>query len=140
LAKYQPLPLAKGVILYFLLNDLILELDPTRMLHPLEADRFSALSLDYIAQLGKEMFAEDTQAHRRNPERARRLAYLINLKMPRINAAQFFIVAPGGGIETVDASFKSLNDLAMAAMYEQQMRGQLDATKVDYEVWRRMAA
>ncbi len=126
--------------MFFLLNDLILDIDSSRMLNPLDADRFSALSLDYIAQLGKEMFAEDVNAHRRNPERARRLAYLINLKMPRINAAQFFITAPGGGLESVDASFKSLNEMAMGMMYDQQMRGQLDANKVDYEVWHRMAA
>ncbi|OYW80225.1 MAG: hypothetical protein B7Z26_06805, partial [Asticcacaulis sp. 32-58-5] len=76
--------------MYFLLNDLVLELEPSTMMHPLDAERFEALSLDYIAQLGKEMFAQDPQAHRKNPERARRLAYLIQLKMPRVNAAQFF--------------------------------------------------
>ena len=125
--------------LYFLLNDIVLSLEPGSMAHPLEEDRFSALSADYIAQLGKEMFAENPNAHRQNAERARRLAYLIQLKMPRINAASF--LATGDGVpEHVDAAFKSLNELAMGAMYEQQMRGQLDARKVDYEVWRRMAA
>ena len=126
--------------MYFLLNDLILELDESRMMQPLEADRFSALSVDYIAQLGKEMFAEDAQAHRRNPERARRLCYLIHLKMPRVNAAQFFVTQPGGALEGVDTAFKSLNEMAMGMMYDQQMRGQLDTHKVDYEVWHRMAA
>ena len=86
--------------MYFLLNDLILDIDATRMMQPLDADRFSALSADYIAQLGKEMFAEDVQAHRNNPERARRLAYLIHLKMPRINADQFFVTSTGGGLES----------------------------------------
>ena len=126
--------------MYFLLNDLILDIDASRMMHPLDAERFSALSIDYIAQLGKEMFAEDVQCHRRNPERARRLAYLIQLKMPRINAAQFFVMASNGQADSVDASFKSLNDMAMGMMYDQQMRGQLDANKVDYAVWQRMAA
>jgi hypothetical protein len=129
-----------GIVLYFLLNDLILDIDTSRMAHPLDAERFSALSIDYIAQLGKEMFAEDIQAHRKNQERARRLAYLIQLKMPRINAAQFFVTGDSGKADCVDTSFKSLNDMAMGAMYEQQMRGQLDAGKVDYEVWHRMAA
>lgn len=125
--------------MFFLLNDLVLSLEPGSMMHPLEEDRFSALSADYIAQLGKEMFAEDPQAHRKNAERARRLAYLIQLKMPRINAASF-LAAGDGDPAHVDAAFKSLNALVMGAMYEQQMRGQLDAAKVDYEVWRRMAA
>jgi hypothetical protein len=126
--------------LYFLLNDLILDIDPTRMMQPLDAERFSALSVDYIAQLGKEMFAEDVQAHRNNPERARRLCYLLHLKMPRINAAQFFVTAGNGGSESVEASFKSLNEMAMELMFAQQKLGQLDTRKVDNEVWRRLAA
>ncbi|MDV6331882.1 hypothetical protein [Asticcacaulis sp. 201] len=126
--------------MYFLLNDIILDIEPARMMQPLDAERFSALSIDYIAQLGKEMFAEDSHAHRRNPERARRLCYLIHLKMPRVNAAQFFATMPNGPVESIDASFKSLNEMAMGLMYQQQMAGQLDAAKVDYEVWHRMAA
>ncbi len=126
--------------MYFLLNDLILDIDATRMMQPLDAERFSALSVDYIAQLGKEMFAEDPFAHRKNPERARRLAYLIQLKMPRVNAAQFFVTSADGASDSVDASFKSLNEMAMGMMYEQQQVGQLDAGKVDHEVWHRMAA
>ncbi|MFT4074453.1 MAG: hypothetical protein QM647_02905 [Asticcacaulis sp.] len=124
--------------MYFLLNDLILDIDAAHMMHPLDAERFSALSVDYISQLGKEMFAEDAQAHRHNPERARRLCYLLHLKMPRVNAAQFF--AMGNRPENVDASFKSLNEMAMGMMFEQQTAGMLDARKVDHEVWHRMAA
>jgi hypothetical protein len=126
--------------LYFLLNDMVLEFEPSRMMHPLDAERFSALSADYIAQLGREMFAEDAFAHRKNPERARRLAYLIHLKMPRINAAQFFVTIANGNPAGVEPSFKSLNEMAMGMMYEQQSRGQLDAQKVDNAVWHRMAA
>ncbi len=126
--------------MYFLLNDIILEIDPARMMHPLEADRFAALSIEYIAQLGKEMFAEDATTHRRNPERARRLAYLINLKMPRVNAAQFFVNGPAGRVDAVEPDFKSINDIALGAMYQQQMMGMLNAGKIDQEVWHRMAA
>ena len=132
--------LSTGSVFYFLLNDLILDIDATRMMQPLDAERFSALSVDYIAQLGKEMFAEDVQAHRNNPERARRLAYLIHLKMPRVNAAQFFVTSTSGASESVDASFKSLNEMAMELMFAQQKIGQLDSRKVDNEVWHRMAA
>lgn len=126
--------------MYFLLNDLILDIDAAHMMNPLDADRFAALSIDYIALLGKEMFAEDPMAHRKNPERARRLAYLIYLKMPRVNAAQFFPISNSGTADSVDASFKSLNEMALGMMYEQQKIGQLDASKVDNEVWHRMAA
>ena len=110
------------------------------MMQPLDEDRFKALSPDYIALLGKEMFAEDAMAHRRNPERARRLAYLIQLKMPRINAAQFFVLANDGRPESVDADFKSINYDDLGHLYQQQMAGLLNTSKVDQEVWHRMAA
>jgi len=125
--------------LYFLLNDLVLDLQPEGMMHPLDEDRFRALSADYIAQLGREMFAEDPAAHRKNAERAKRLAFLIQLKMPRVNAASFN-AAGDGDPDHVGTDFKSLNDVVVGAMYEQQMRGQLDARKIDYEVWQRLAA
>ncbi|ESQ79663.1 hypothetical protein AEYBE204_07420 [Asticcacaulis sp. YBE204] len=126
--------------MYFLLNDIVLDIDPARMMHPLDAQRFEALSLDYIAQLGKEMFAENPQAHRLNPERARRLCYLIHMKLPRVNAAQFFNQGNRGKAEEVETAFKSLNDMAMGMMYQQQAKGELDYSKVDDAVWQRRAA
>ncbi len=130
----------KVLPLFFLLNDLILDLDAERMTNPLDDERFSALTIDYIAFLGQEMFAQDATAHRRNPERAKRLAYLITLKRPRVNAAQFFPTVSGGGPDTVETDFKSINDVVLGAMYQQQMMGMLNASKVDQEVWQRMAA
>lgn len=128
------------IALHFLLNDVVFDLDPSRMMHPLDAQRFEALSLDYIAQLGKEMFAENPQAHRFNPERARRLCYLLHLKMPRVNAAQFMDTGGRGQPNDVAADFKALNEMALGMMYQQQAAGQLDAAKVDGAVWHRNAA
>lgn len=126
--------------MYFLLNDIILDVDPSRMMHPLEQDRFASLSEDYIALLGKEMFAEDPLAHRSNPEMARRLAYLIHLKMPRVNAAEFFVNGAAGNPDVVETRFQSLNEIAVMAMFGEQRKGQLDAAKIDNAVWHRRAA
>ncbi len=126
--------------MYFLLNDVVLDVDSSHMVHPLDAERFSALSIDYIAQLGKEMFAEDALTHRSNPERARRLCYLIRLKMPRVNAAQFFVTGTDGDAAGVDTDFQSINDMVLGMMLQQQTAGMLDARKVDAAVWHRMAA
>jgi hypothetical protein len=125
--------------LYFLLNDVVLNVDTSHMMHPLDAERFSALSIDYIAQLGKEMFAEDAMTHRNNPERARRLCYLINLKMPRVNAAQFYVVNSGDP-SAVETDFQSVHEMALGIMLDQQKAGTLDSRKVDAAVWHRMAA
>ncbi len=126
--------------MYFLLNDVVLEVESSHMMHPLDAERFSSLSIDYIAQLGKEMFAEDAMAHRSNPERARRLCYLIHLKMPRINAAQFYVTGTDGDPSAVETDFQSIHEMALGAMMQQQSAGMLDARKVDAAVWHRMAA
>jgi len=125
--------------LYFLLNDVVLDVDTGHMMHPLDAERFSALSIDYIAQLGREMFAEDAMVHRNNPERARRLCYLIQLKMPRINAAQFYVVDRGDP-SAVETDFQSIHEMALGMMLDQQKAGTLDARKVDAAVWHRLAA
>ncbi len=125
--------------MYFLLNDVVLDVDSSHMMHPLDAERFSALSIDYIAQLGREMFAEDAMAHRSNPERARRLCYLIQLKMPRVNAAQFYVTALGDPM-AIETDFQSINEMALGMMLQQQVAGMLDARKVDAAVWHRMAA
>jgi len=121
------------------LNDVVLNVDTGHMMHPLDAERFSALSIDYIAQLGKEMFAEDAMVHRNNPERARRLCYLIHLKMPRVNAAQFYVVNQGDP-SAVETDFQSIHEMALGMMLDQQKAGTLDARKVDAAVWHRMAA
>lgn len=110
------------------------------MMHPLDAQRFEALSLDYITQLGKEMFNDDPNAHRSNSERARRLCYLILQKMPRINAAQFYANGTSGRAEDMGVDLKALNEMVLGMMYQEQMRGQLNSQKVDQAVWHRMAA
>ncbi|MFT3998505.1 MAG: hypothetical protein QM667_13965 [Asticcacaulis sp.] len=133
-------PITKGDGLYFLLNDVVFDIDTARMMHPLDAQRFEALSLDYIAHLGKEMFAENPQAHRFNPERARRLCYLVHLKAPHLNAVQFMDMGGRGQAADVATDFKALNQTALGMMYQQQVSGQLDAAKVDGAVWHRHAA
>ena len=126
--------------MYFLLNDVVLDVDSSRMMHPLDAERFAALDIDYIEQLGKEMFAEDAFVHRSNPEKARRLAYLIHLKMPRVNAAQFFVSGGAGNPDNVETDFQSVNEMVLSIMRDQQTAGMLDARKVDAAIWHRLAA
>jgi len=122
----------------FLVNDLIVELNPESMVNPLDEERFSTLSLDYISHLGKEMFAANPMAHRHTPERAKRLAYLIHLKTPRTNAVSFSLTQ-AGGLDGVDVEFKSLSEVILSVLYEQQSSGDLDTQKIDMAVWNRAA-
>jgi hypothetical protein len=125
-------------VMLFLVNDLIVELNPESMVHPLDGERFSNLSLDYIAHLGKEMFAADPMAHRHSPERAKRLAYLIHLKAPRTNAVSFSL-NPSGGLDGVDVEYKSLNEMMLGVLYQQQVTGELDTQKIEMAVWNKAA-
>jgi hypothetical protein len=126
--------------LYFLMNDTLFELDERNLVSPLDARRFASLSLSFVIQLGQELFAEDPLLARNSPERARRLAMLLALKQPGMNAALF--VAPGRGCrpDQVGARFAELSIEVLAALHARQDAGGLDAVSADREVWRRLAA
>jgi hypothetical protein len=124
----------------FLVNDAVFDFDVRDLAPPLEAARFEAVSLGYVIQLGKELFSEEPLLHRVAPERARRLAALLALKQPDINAALFVAPARGCPPEQVTARFCNLSIEVMAQLHAQNQRGALDAVTADREVWRRLAA
>lgn len=124
----------------FLLNDAFLEIDPARMPPPLERQQFAALSMDYILQLGRELFAEQPLLHKTDPERARRLCILISLKDPQVNAAQFTSLGSGQPPETVSALLKKLDGTMIKALQVADKDGLLDASSLDQAVWKRLAA
>ncbi|HWE47003.1 MAG TPA: hypothetical protein VG407_13340 [Caulobacteraceae bacterium] len=124
----------------FLINDTVFDVDARELVPPLDAQRFSAVSLGYVIQLGKELYAEEPLLHRVAPERARRLAALLSMKQPDINAALFVAPARGCAADQVTARFCNLAIEVMAQLHTQSQRGALDALAADREVWRRLAA
>jgi hypothetical protein len=126
--------------LYFLVNDTLFELDERNLVSPLDARRFASLPLSFVIQLGQEMFAEDPLLPRNAPERARRLAMLLALKQPDMNAALFVAPVPGCRPDQVGARFAGLSIEVLAALHAKQAAGALDAVSADREVWRRLAA
>ncbi|MEO6340297.1 MAG: hypothetical protein ABIO39_09690 [Caulobacteraceae bacterium] len=124
----------------FLLNDTVINVDPHAGEMPLDPHRFRALTLEYVIQLGAELYSEQPMLHREDPERARRLALLIMSKAPEINAALF--VAPTQGCPTnqVISRFANVGLPVMAALNTRQNDGSLTPVAADREVWRRLAA
>ena len=124
----------------FLLNDSLLQIEPARMASPLDARRFDAVSLSYVVQLGKELFSEEPLLHQVEPERARRLAWLLASKQPELNAALF--VSPGRGCRSQDVTvrFCALPVEVIAQLHAKAEAGLLDAAVADRDVWRRLAA
>ncbi|WP_313452071.1 hypothetical protein [Brevundimonas sp.] len=122
----------------FLLNDVVFDLDEACPVTPADARRFDRLDLDYVLALGCELFAEDPLMHRNDPERARRLAWLIADRSPDVNAALFAAPAAACDPDLVEPRFCAL---PAAVMDQLQAKGRrLNAVAADRAVWNRMAA
>lgn len=124
----------------FLLNDVVFDLDETALVSPADARRFESLDLDYVLELGCELFAEDPLLHLNDPQRARRLAWLIQDRSPEVNAALFAAPAAGCNPTLVEPQFCALPDAIMRQLKTRAARGKLDAVAADRAVWMRMAA
>jgi hypothetical protein len=124
----------------FLLNDVVFDLDEASSVTSVDARRFEKLGFDYLMELGCELFAEDPMLHRNDPERARRLAWLIHERSPDVNAALF--AAPGVGCDPalVEPRFCVLPEPVMRQLYARGGKGKLDAVAADRAVWGRLAA
>jgi hypothetical protein len=126
--------------MYFLLNDTILNLQGEDLSHAILARRFGSIGFDYVQTLGQELFSEEPLLQRAAPERAVKLAALINFKQPMINAALFVAPSTHCRPSQVGVRFASLDLPTMAGLQRAHSIGALDAVSADKEVWRRLAA
>ncbi|MBX3479904.1 MAG: hypothetical protein KF842_05860 [Caulobacter sp.] len=124
----------------FLLNDVVLNLEGAQMAPPVAAQRFKALTMGFVEKLGRELFSEEPLLQHRHPERARRLAGLILLKQPTINAALFVAQARGCPENIVAVRYAQISFEVMGLLYERQQAGSLTTVEADRQVWRRLAA
>jgi hypothetical protein len=124
----------------FLLNDVVLKLEGHELAPPLDAAQFANLRADTVSALGAELYATDPLLHLNNQERAKRLAALIILKTPEINAALF--LAPGRNCSPsqVSCRYAQLSFEVMSSLFSRQLEGALTTVQADREVWRRLAA
>jgi hypothetical protein len=106
----------------FLMNDRVLDLDLGRFKAPLSAGRFESLSLAFVIN------------------RAERLALLIAMKAPEVNAALFVAPSQACRPDQVTSRLASLSLEVMAGLYMRHRDGGLNVLTADREVWRRMAA
>ncbi len=124
----------------FLLNDVVFDLDETCPVPAHDARRFEKLGLDYVVELGCELFAEDPLMHRNDPVRARRLAWLIADRSPDVNAALFAAPEAGCAPDLVEPQFCALPQPVMRQLKARDGKGKLDAVAADQVVWGRLAA
>jgi len=124
----------------FLLNDVVFDLGEASPVTSADARRFEKLGFDYLLELGCELFAEDPLLHRNDPERARRLAWLIHDRSPEINAALFAAPEIACDPALVEPRFCALPDVVLRQLKAKDVSGKLDAVTADRTVWGRMAA
>ena len=124
----------------FLLNDVVFDLDEASPVTAGDARRFETLDLDYVLELGCELFAEDPLLHKTDPQRARRLAWLIHDRSPEVNAALFAAPEAGCDPTLVEPQFCALPDAIMLQLKTRASKGKLDAVAADRAVWMRLAA
>ncbi len=126
--------------LLFLLNDVVLNLESLDVTPPVAAQRFRAVSMAFVEKLGREIFAEKPLLQRTSPEKARRLASLIVLKQPTINAALFVAPFADCAETQVAVRYADVSFDVMGLLYERQKAAALSPVEADRQVWRRMAA
>lgn len=124
----------------FLMNDVVFDLDEACPVTPADARRFEKLGFDYLMELGCELFAEDPLLHRNDPDRARRLAWLIHDRSPDVNAALFAAPETDCDPTLVEPQFCALPKAVLRQLMTRANKGLLDAVSADRAVWGRMAA
>ena len=124
----------------FLMNDVVFDLNEASPVTSADARRFEKLGFDYLMELGCELFAEDPLLHRNDPERARRLAWLIHDRSPEVNAALFAAPETDCDPALVEPQFCALPERLLDQLMTRGRRGKLDAVTADRAVWGRMAA
>ena len=124
----------------FLMNDVVFDLDEASPVTSADARRFEKLGFDYLMELGCELFAEDPLMHRNDPERARRLAWLIHDRSPEVNAALFAAPETDCDPSLVEPRFCALPARVLGQLQARAGKGKLDAVAADRAVWGRMAA
>ncbi|WP_426036703.1 hypothetical protein [Brevundimonas sp. DC300-4] len=124
----------------FLMNDVVFDLNEASPVTSADARRFEKLGFDYLMELGCELFAEDPLLHRNDPERARRLAWLIHDRSPDVNAALFAAPETDCDPALVEPLFCALPATVLDQLMSRGRKGKLDAVAADRAVWGRMAA
>ena len=124
----------------FLMNDVVLNLESRDLGAPLDGGKLASLSMDAVRRLGGELYAADPLLHHNKPERAKRLAALILLKQPQVNAVLFTAPSHGCTADQVTCRYAQLVFEVISGLYQRQQSGGLTTVVADREVWRRLAA
>ncbi|CAN5336034.1 hypothetical protein BH11PSE2_BH11PSE2_06140 [soil metagenome] len=124
----------------FLMNDVVLTLDSDDLSSAGELARTTPMRFDFVSRMGQELYAEDPLLHRNHLARAKRLASLILLKAPEVNAALFLAPTKGCSVSQVSYRFAQVDFEVICGLQARQASGALTTLDADRQVWKRLAA
>jgi hypothetical protein len=124
----------------FLMNDVVLNLEARDLAAPLDGGKLANLPMDTVSRLGAELYALDPLLHQTQPDRAKRLAALILIKQPQVNAVLFLAPSRGCKLNQVTYRYAQVAFEVISGLYVRQQEGSLTTVAADREVWRRLAA
>lgn len=122
------------------MNDVVLNLDAGDLAAPLDGTKLAKLSMETVSRLGAELYAFSPLLHQTHPDRAKRLAALILMKQPQVNAVLFVAPSTGCTPDQVSCRYAQLGFEVISGLYSRQQNGGLTTVAADREVWRRLAA
>lgn len=119
----------------FLLNDTVLDFDPTFMAPYEVTNHVHSLSIQQVIDLISEAFTKTPSLPKSMPTAASKAAIMLVLKQPQVNAALFLpTVLPNGGVR-FGARFASVDPPVMFELKGMQDQGRLTPGFVNACVW-----
>lgn len=119
----------------FLMNAVLLEFEVGRLVQPAVAGHLARLSFDQVTHLAMEAFAANPRLPAGNLAESQKLALMIALKQPQVNAA--LIRTPGRPCapQEVSLQFASLAAELLMQLKGLQAEGRLDVAAANNMVW-----
>ena len=119
----------------FLLNDVVLEFEAARLVPPAVAGHLARMPFERVADLVREAFAENPRLPSASIAESQKLALMIALKHPEVNAA--LVLGPGRVCPVSDVSvrFASLAGELMFQLKGLQEQKRLTAGVANAMVW-----
>lgn len=119
----------------FLMNSVVLEFEAGRLAVPAIAGHLARLSFEQVIDLATEAFALNPRLPAGNLAESQKLALMIALKQPQVNAA--LVLTPGRACAPAEVSIKfaSLGAELLMQLKGLQAVGRLDAAAANNLVW-----
>jgi len=121
----------------FLLNDMVLDLEPAKLVRPTVAGHLAKLSIGQVSTLVREVFAQHPRMPASHLQLSKRAAVMLVMKNTDLNAALFLTPGRVCAPDDVTVRFATLAPEVMFQLKHIQDQGRLSPGAVNALVWSR---